>query len=70
MSIQPTTWKDMVQVDIGHLYCIPILGDHPIVPCDLHSGPLIVASSRHLSLTNIDVLPSLPIAARDCKSLR
>jgi hypothetical protein len=60
----------MVQVDIGRLHCIPILGNHPIAPCDLHSGPLIADSSRHLPLTNIDVLLSLVLAVRDCRSLR
>jgi hypothetical protein len=60
----------MVQVDIGRLHCIPISGDHLIVPCDLHSSPLIVDSSRHLSLTDIDVLLSLALVARDYRSLR
>jgi hypothetical protein len=49
MSIKPTTWKNMVQVDIGHLHCLPFSGDHPIAPFDLHSGLLIADSSKYLS---------------------
>jgi hypothetical protein len=60
----------MVQVDIGRLHCIPFSGDLSIVPCDLHFIFLITDSSRHFSFTNIDVLPSLALAARDCRSLR
>jgi hypothetical protein len=32
MPIKPTTWEDMVQDDIGRLYCISFLGEIQIAP--------------------------------------
>jgi hypothetical protein len=50
MPIKPTTWEDMVQVDIGRLYYISFSGEIQIAPviCILVNCLLILLNTYHV----------------------